>query len=94
MTFIAKVNDIGSFIATVNDSAAINVTLAGQGEFVASMSAIGPSGLLTADAPLIYDSVLKNLSIDLSAYLTVSDAAATYQTLAGMSLYRDRKSVV
>lgn len=75
MSFIAKVNDSGSFIATVNESASFDVTLQTQGEFNVTMGVIGPtgpSGVLTADAPLIYDSVLKNLSIDLTDYATQS----------------------
>lgn len=43
----------------------------------------GPSGVVTAEAPLAYDSETQALSIDLSAYLTVSAAAAGYYPLSG-----------
>lgn len=90
MTFIAKVNDAGSFIAKVNESASFDVTLVTQGEFNATMGVIGPegpSGLLSVEPPLIYDSVLKNLSIDLTAYATESWVDANYYSVTNPDGY-------
>ena len=47
----------------------------------------GPPGVVAATAPLSYDAPTQTVSIDLSAYLTISSASATYQPLAGMSAY-------
>jgi len=71
MSFTAVINGQGNFTASVNGSAAFNVSVESSPTLNVGMSTIGPSGLLSADAPLIYNSSLKNLSIDLSDYATI-----------------------
>lgn len=72
MSFNAIVKTVGSFTASVNGSAVFNVSMPESMPMNVGMAVIGPSGLLTADAPLVYDGILKNISIDLNGYATES----------------------
>jgi hypothetical protein len=99
MTLIAQINGTAAFVASVNGSTPFNITAATSSEFVASMAAIGPqgpSGVATATFPVIYTSETQNISIEpnyfalvsaLDDYLLITDAAITYQTIAGMNVY-------
>lgn len=87
MSFTAIIKSQGTFTAVVNGSAAVDMTAQPSAVFNVGMATVGPSGLLTADAPLIYDGVLKNLSINLSDYATLGYVNSTFQTIAGMSDY-------
>jgi hypothetical protein len=87
MSFNAIIKGQGNFTASVNDSAVFNVSVDDSPTLNVTMAAIGPSGLLTADAPLIYDGVLKNLSIDLSDYATLAYANGTFYPLTNPAGY-------
>lgn len=87
MSFTATINSQGNFTASVNGSTVFNVSAPESVPMNVGMAVIGPSGLLTADSPLIYDSVLKNISIDLSDYATLAYTNATFYPLTNPAGY-------
>lgn len=87
MSFTATINSQGNFTASVNGSAVFNVSAPESAPMNVGMAVIGPTGLLTADAPLIYDGVLKNISIDLSDYATLAYVDSTFYPLTNPAGY-------
>lgn len=80
----------GSFVLVPEEGGQFVFTNSSGGQFYlgqANTGATGATGLITVDAPLIYDSEEKNLSIESGFYLTVSDAQDIYQPISGMSAY-------
>lgn len=63
MAFVIKVQGGGQLNATISNGTVCNFRLPQPLVLNAGIASIGPSGVVSVDAPLVYDSVLKHLSI-------------------------------
>jgi hypothetical protein len=96
--FEITVHNLGNFELTVDGIADLNITPPTQPSFNFEMAAIGPkgdTGIVTVDAPLVYDAIERNLSIETNYYALfhhthpISDIISLQGTLDGLLTITD-----